>query len=188
MRRLMVASVVFAMAVMVTTPALAGKIGFVEVEKVVAQVQEGKAKLKELEDWAQPRREQLQKMRQRVTDLNNELVQKRGVASESVLEDLQEKAKQAGRDYEDAGRTFQRDLDKKQNELLSGVAEKMRRVIEDYAKGNDYDAILIFKPRTIIYLSETADLTDTIIRLYDRRFPVKMRTTNQLDDLGGVKK
>lgn len=188
MRRVIVASVVFVLAAAVTTPALAGKVGFVEVEKVVAHVQEGKVKLKELEDWAQPRREQLQKMRQQVTELHQELAKKRGVASESALKALQEKTVKAGRDLEDAGREFKRDFNQKQNQLLSGVAEKMRRVIEDYAKGNDYDAILIFKPRTIIYLSETADLTDTIIRLYDRRFPVKMRTTNQLNDVGGVKK
>ncbi len=188
MRRKMVTGLVLVMAAAAAAPAPAGKVGFVEVEKVVAEVQEGKAKLKELEEWAKPRREQLQQMRKHVTELHKNLAKQRGVASEEALKKLQEETVQAGRQLEDATRNFKRDYEEKQNQLLAEVAEKMRRVIEDYAKANDYDAILIFKPRTIIYLSDSADLTDTVIRLYNQRFPVTMRTTNQLGDIGGKKK
>ncbi len=187
MRRTMVTALALTVVAAAAAPALAGKVGFVEVEKVVAQVQEGKARLKELEEWAKPRREQLQQMRRHVTELHKNLARQRGVASEEALKKLQEEAVQAGRRLEDATRDFKRDFEEKQNKLLADVAEKMRRVIEDYAKANDYDAVLIFKPRTIIYLSDSADLTDTVIRLYDQRFPVTMRTTNQLGDIGGKK-
>ncbi len=188
MRRSISIGVVFILAAAVAGPAFAGKVGWVEVEKVLNKVQEGRLKLRELEEWAKPRRENLQKMREHVTELHQKLAKERGVASEDALEKLQKQTVDAGRRLEDATREFKRDFEKKQNELLAGVAQKMRRVIEDYAKANGYDAVLIFKPRTIIYLSDTADLTDTIIKEYDQRFPAKLRTSDQLGDIGGKKK
>lgn len=188
MRRAISIGIAFVLVSALAGPVLAGKVGWVEVEKVLNSVQEGKAKLRELEQWAAPRRENLQKMREQVTELHRKLAKERGVASEDALEKLQKQTVDAGRRLEDATREFKRDFEKKQNELLAGVAQKMRRVIEDYAKANGYDAVLIFKPRTIIYLSETADLTDVIIKEYDQRFPVKLRTSDQLGDIGGSKK
>ncbi len=188
MRRALSIGVVFVLATMTVAPALAGNVGWVEVEKVLSQVQEGKAKLRQLEEWAKPKRERLQKMREHVTELHRQLAKQRGVASEEALKKLEKQAVDAGRQLEDATRQFKRDFDEKQNEMLSGVAQKMRRVIEDYAKANGYDAVLIFKPRTIIYLSDSADLTQAIVKAYDQRFPVKLRTSDQLGDIGGKKK
>ena len=42
----------------------------------------------------------------------------------------------------------------------------------DYARANDYDAIFVLNAQPLIYIADAADLTDTVIRLYDERFPV----------------
>lgn len=157
----------------VAIPAMAGKIGFVDAERAVASVAEGKAKLKDLEAWAQPQRERLQALQQEAVKLQQEFNSKRGVATPDAMKELESKARAAARSFEDAKRAYDRDLDAKQNEFLSNVAVKVGTVSSDYGKANDFDAIFVLKAQPLIYIADSADLTDTIIRLYDERFPVQ---------------
>ncbi len=160
-----------AMVLLSAAPALAGKIGFVEAERAVATVGEGKVMLRQMEAWAKPREEQVESLRQRVSELQEQIVSQRAVASQEALQRLQEDELAARRRLEDASRTLRRDFEAKQDELLRPVAEKLNQVVSEYAAANGYDAVLIFKPRTIIYLADDADLTDTVIALYDQKYP-----------------
>jgi len=153
-------------------PALAGKIGFLDAERALASVGEGKRQLKVLEEWAGPRRERLQEMRANVVNLNDQLTTQRSVASAENVKQLEEQLLQARREFEDAGRAFNRDLDAKQNEILEDVATKIGTVASDYGRANDFDAIFMLKAQPLVYVRDSADVTDTVIRLYDDRFPV----------------
>jgi outer membrane protein len=152
--------------------ASAAKIGFVEVERAIATVEEGKVAFRALEEWAQPRRNALEALGREVSELQQQLQQQAGVASREALERMQQQLRDLGRRFEDEQRAFARDLDVKQNELLRDVARKINVVVTDYGTENDYEAIFIFKDRTLIYLSDGANLTDLIIGLYNERFPL----------------
>jgi len=108
------------LVILAAVPALAGKVGFLDAERAVASVGEGKRQLKALEEWAQPRQERLQEMRTNLVNLNNQL--------EQLL--------RARRELEDAGRNFNRDLESKQNEFLEDVATKIGTVASDYGEGH----------------------------------------------------
>ena len=159
-------------AISAAVPAVAGKIGFLDAERAVGSVGEGKQQLKVLEDWARPRRERLQEMQTNLVNLNNQLTTQRSVASAESVKQLEEQVLKARRELEDAGRAFNRDLDAKQNEFLEDVAMKIGTVATDYGRGNDFDAIFMLQTQPLVYVRDSADVTDTIIRLYDERFPV----------------
>ena len=159
-------------AISVAVPALAGKIGFLDAERAVTSVGEGKRQLKVLEDWARPRRERLQEMQTNLLNLNNQLTTQRSVASAESVKQLEEQALNARREFEDAARAFNRDLDAKQNEYLEDVATKIGTVASDYGRANDFDAIFMLQTQPLVYVRDSADLTATVIRLYDERFPV----------------
>jgi len=164
-------SILVLVAVLSALPAVAGKIGFLDAERAVASVGEGKAKLRELEEWATPRRARLEQMQADAVQLRDRLAAQQNVASQEVVQQLERDLLQAGRDLEDRSRNFNRDLDAKQNELLGEVALKIGTVASDYGKANDYDAIFMLKAQPLAYYSEASDVTDTVIRLYDDRFP-----------------
>jgi Skp family chaperone for outer membrane proteins len=160
-------------AVAVARPTLAGSIGFVDVERAAASVEEGKAKFQEIQDWADPRRDQIGVLQEQVRALREQISQQRNVASEEALQRLIDEELQVRRRYEDAARDFERDVTAKQEEMLRDVAYKINIITNDYAKANDFDAVFITKDSMLIFLSESADLTDTVIRLYNERFPVQ---------------
>lgn len=157
--------------VVVVGTAEAGKIGFVDAERAVMQVQEGKVKVKELDAWAKSGRQAVETSAARVAELRQQIAKQRSIASPETLERLGREELDARRSFEDAKRNFERDLSTKQDEFFADIAVKVGRVASDYGKANGYDAILVLTAQPIIYLSEDADLTDTVIRLYNERFP-----------------
>ncbi len=154
-------------------PASAGKIGFVDAERAVMQVDEGQVKAKQLEAWAQPEQKKVEDAAARVAEIRQEIARQRSVGSKETLDRLGRNELDARRVFEDAKRNFERDLSTKQDEFFAGVAVKLGRVASDYGKANGYDAILVLKAQPIIYLSDEANLTDIVIRLYNQRFPEK---------------
>lgn len=159
--------------VVAAAPAIAGKVGFLDVEKAVSTVKEGQAQMQALEAWAKPRQEQVEQLRARAVELTNQLTAQRNVATADVVAQLEKDVLAARRAFEDAGRAFNRDLDAKQGEMLGDVALKMGRVASEYGKANDFEAIFTLQAQPLIYVSDGADLTDTVIRLYDERYPVE---------------
>jgi len=158
-------------SLLITGSAAAGKIGFVDAERAVATVKEGQAKLKQLDGWAKPQQDRVEALAGKVKELREKINQQRTVASPDVLEDLQNQEIQARRAFEDARRAFERDVDAKQNEFLADVAVKIGTVASEYGRDNDYDAIFVLKAQPLVYVRESADLTDLVIKLYDQRFP-----------------
>ena len=150
---------------------MAGKIGFLDVEKAVSTVKQGQAQIKALEEWANPRREQLEQMRARAVELTNQVAAQRNVASPDVIAQLEKDVVAARRAFEDAGRTFNRDVEAKQNELLGDVALRLGQVASEYAKANDFDAVFTLQAQPLVFIADGADLTDTVIRLFDERYP-----------------
>lgn len=159
--------------VLAAVPATAGNVGFLDVEKAVSTVKEGRVQMQALEAWAKPRQEQLEQLRARVVELTSQLTSQRKVASADVVAQLEKDVVQARRAFEDAGRTFNRDLETKQGEMLGDVALKLGQVATEYGKANDLDAIFTLQAQPLIYIADGADVTDTVISLYDERYPVE---------------
>ena len=151
----------------------AGKLGFVDAERVVMQVDEGKAKFKALEAWATPLQDKVQVAGEHVAEIRQQIAKQRGVASPETLERLGREELEARRNFEDAKRIFERDLAAKRDEFMGEVAIKVGTVASDYGRANGFDAILVLKAQPIIFLADGANLTDRVIRLYNERFPVK---------------
>ena len=147
------------------------KIAFVDVEKAVVLVDEGKARLKELQDWAKPRQDELAKLNSDVTNLQGELASKRGVASEDALAEVNRRLVAKQREFEDKQRVGRRDFEQKQEGLLKDLGVRLNEVITRYADANRYTAVFILRPNELVYLANSADITDTVVKLYNERFP-----------------
>ena len=158
-------------AVLVTLPAAAGQIGFLDAERAVLSVREGASRLKELEAWATPRRTQLEELKGKVAELNQRLSAQRSVASPEALAQLDRELVQAQRELEDQVRAFNRDLPVRRDKMLGELSAKIMTVAAEYAEANGVDAIFLLGAHAVAYHAKSLDITDAIIRLYDERYP-----------------
>ena len=173
MRRMILAGSLVVATILSTVPAHAGgKVGFVDVERAATTVQEGKIALKQLADWAKPQRKELDAQRQKAQKLAQQVQQEQNVLGPKAFEALKQRAIAARRHFEDSAREFKRQYDQKQTELTADIAKKMKKIIVNYAEDHGFDAIFVLKPMMLIYLKDSANLTDAIIKEYDKEHPV----------------
>ncbi len=160
------------LAMFVAAPAFAGKIGFLDAEAAIAAVAEGKVQIQVLEDWTKPQRERVEALRQRGIELEDQLNAQRNIAAPDIIAKLEADLLVVSRQFEDAGRIFNRELDQKQNELLGGVAIKIGEMASEYGKANGFDAIFMLNAQPLAFLADGANVTEFVIRLYDEKYPV----------------
>ncbi|HNX49405.1 MAG TPA: OmpH family outer membrane protein [Thermoanaerobaculaceae bacterium] len=149
------------------------KLGFVDVERAVFAIDEGKARLKELDAWARPRQEELSKLGKEINDLQAEIVSKRGVASQDALDQLQQRLVGKQRQIEDRQRVVKREFEEKQDAVLKDIGGRMQQIIQAHAEKTGYLAVFLLKPNDVAYLAPVADLTETIVKAFNEKYPVK---------------
>jgi Skp family chaperone for outer membrane proteins len=155
--------------VCVAVPAAAGKIGFLDSERAIKAVKEGQRQFQLLDDWANQRADEIEALQARVNEIAEQINTQRTIATEEVLTNLENEFLQAQRALEDAGRVLQR---AKQAELLAQVATRVRNLAGEYARANDFDAILMFETVPLVYVNDSVIITDPVIQLYNQRYPV----------------
>lgn len=170
--QLITRSILVFLTICVAVPTFAGNVGFLDAERAVATVKEGQRQLQALEAWGNPRRQELEAMRNRLTELNQQLNSQRTIASAEAIAKLESEFLQAQRTFEDAGRAFNRELESKQNEFLAQVASQVGNIASEYAAVNGFDAVFVLNAQPLVYVAEGADITDIVIRTYDEKYPV----------------
>lgn len=170
MRRLIVPIIL--VVLMAAIPATAGKIGFVDAERAVSQVEEGKKKFEELRAWQAPKQAQLDSLRQRVLTLREQLAREQDSASPEAIQAIERNELEARRAFEDAVRDYERELEERKAAFLGEIANKIGEVGVEYGKANDYDAVFLLTAQPMVYVSESANITDLVVKLYNERHPV----------------
>jgi outer membrane protein len=152
-------------------PEMASKIGFVEVERAVFVCDEGKSRLRDLETWAKPRQEELGKLAKEINDLGVELNARRGATSDEALAEMNKQLVAKQREAEDKQRIAKREFEKRQDEVLKDLGSKLQEIVGSYARDNGFTAVFILKPNDLVFLAPGADITDTVIKLYNQKYP-----------------
>ena len=158
--------------VFAAVPATAGKIGFLNGDRVVTTVQEGKSLLQDLDSWAKPRRDQLAQLQEQVAALNQRAAAQRATASADALAQLERELVQSQRELEDKARAFNRELTARRDKIIADVGAKIGTLATEYAEANGFDVIFLLGEQPVAYFATSLEITDDIIRLYDERHPV----------------
>jgi len=150
------------------------KIGVINLRAAMENTQEGQKAASELQQRYDPVRKDLEKKQNDIQSLRDQLSRGSNTMNEQARADLQRdidsKTKLWNRDQEDAAADFQIDLDRIQQELY----QKMQVVIDKYARDGGYAVIMDISAEQspVVYISNTVDITNDIIALYDKNAPV----------------
>jgi Skp family chaperone for outer membrane proteins len=162
----------FVIAAFIAIPAVAGEIGFLDTGRAIGETKEGQRQIAALNEWADQRADEVEAMRDRINQMAENINAQRTIATDEVIAGLEDDFVRAQRELEDFGRSLQRDVDVKRQELLTQVANRIRDLAGEYAEANGYDAILLFESTPLVYVNESVVITDELIRLYDQRYPI----------------
>jgi Skp family chaperone for outer membrane proteins len=95
-----------------------------------------------------------------------------GGAPDNTLVELNRRLVATQREFEDKQRISKRDFEAKQQALRIDLGGKLQEVITKYADANRYTAVFVLNPNELAYFAESADITETVIKLYNEKYPV----------------
>lgn len=144
------------------------KIGYIDVQRVLARSAAGMAAREQLEKERAGIQKEMDGRRQELEKLRDEIEKKGPLMSADARRDKQEQFDRKRRDAARAADDFQKELEKREAALLQKVLQEMGGIIERVGKEKSYFMIVEKRNAGVLYATTDADLTDEIIRAYDR--------------------
>jgi len=165
-----VAAGIVAVAVL-AAPGLGGaedtfKIGFVDVQKVLNDSTRGKEAKGRLEKERDAKQQEIRAKEEEIKKSEADLQKQGAVLSEPARKERQDAINRKIRDLRRLFEDSNRDLQKRETELLNEILRDIRKLVVAYGKEHGYTLILEAQSG-IIYASQGADLTDEILAGYN---------------------
>jgi outer membrane protein len=161
------AATVLASATSAAEPA--AKMGFVDIEAVITQSKEGQAARSKLAAEAAEKQKEISAKEAEIKQMDAELQKQTAILSDAARKDREEAILRKVRDLKRLGEDFNRDLAKREGELVGDLYRDLAGVIRDYGKEKGFTLILEKRQGGVIYGSDVADLTKAILERYDGR-------------------
>jgi len=144
------------------------KIGYIDVQRVLARSAAGVAAREQLEKERATIQKDMDGRRQELEKLRDEIEKKGALMTADARRERQETFERKRRDAARAADDYQKELEKKEGQLLQKVLQEVGGVIEKVGKEKNYYMIVEKRNAGVLYAATDADLTDEIIRAYDR--------------------
>jgi len=146
------------------------KIGYVDLQRALNEVEEGKAARALLKKDFDEKQKQLDARRTDFEKLQQEFEKQAVVMSDQAKRDkageLERKARELGALFQQ----LQADLSKREGEATRGIFDRMAGVVREIAEADGFTMVFERNDAGLIYAPPSLDLTNELIRKYNARF------------------
>ena len=145
----------------------------IQAEAALVSTKDGQAAVAELQKSLDPKKAALEKKQTEIRDLQDRLARQSNTVSQTAKDDLTRqidtKNKSFTRDVED----YNAEAENAQRKVLDGLTEKMKQVIDKYAKESGCAIVFnVSDPNTpVLYISDSIDITKAVVDAYDKTLP-----------------
>jgi outer membrane protein len=144
------------------------RLAYVDIRRVFVRSQAGVAAREQLEKERAQMQREMDARRQEIDKLRDELDKKGALLTAEVRREREDTLERKRRDATRLADDFQRDLARKEQQLLARVQQEVAGVIERLGKQRGYYMILEMRNAGVLYGVPDADITDEVIRAYDQ--------------------
>lgn len=149
------------------------KIGYFDVKRILAEVDEAKAAKTRLEDDFKKKQKQLDELKVDIERGQRDLEQKAPVLSQSAKEQMQAELLQKMQGAQKMYTDLQQELALKEQQALAELIQRLEPVVREIAEDEGYTYIFEKNEAGLFYAPSGHDLTAQVIRKFNQRFPPK---------------
>lgn len=155
-----------AVTIAASTPIKSAKLGIVDIEKAIKATSSGQKMSKELQGEFEKKKSEFQKRDGDLRKMFEDLEKKKSLLTEDARQKKASELQQEQMKFQKEVADSQATIQKKERDMLEPIAKKMEELIEKMAKDGNYTAIL--DRRAILWGAKSADLTDEIVKEFDK--------------------
>lgn len=142
------------------------KVGIVDIEKAIRATSAGKKMTKDLQSEFDKKKSEFTKREADLKKMFEDLEKKKTLLTDEAREKKAIEIQQERIKFQQEVNESQQAIQKKERDMLDPIAKKMETVIDNMAKSGGYTAIL--DRRAILWGAKTADLTDSIVKEFEK--------------------
>ncbi len=146
------------------------KIGYVDIQKAIDVSDAGRDAKARFSKEVQERQEEINKKQDELKRLKDELDKKGAILKEEVKKEKEREFLQKQREFQQFVVDSDKELRKRESQLTGEIVKELRVIIKEYAKDKHYNYVFEKMEGGIIYAPDDDDLTDDIIKIYNKRY------------------
>jgi len=143
------------------------KIGYVDMQKAIQETAAGKKAKKELEDEFNKKKKDLEKREADIKKMHEDFEKRSMAMNEDARMKKQNEIRGEMGKYQENAAKAQMEIQKKERDLTQPIVTRLRTLLEDIAKKEDYTVILEKAENSVMWAKKEIDLTDRLIKAYD---------------------
>jgi outer membrane protein len=151
------------------------KIGYVDMQRSVNESLAGKEAMQKFEEEVKKTEEDLMKDKEDVEKLGEIIKKQSMMLTEDVRREKEKDYLRKQRDFDRKVKDSKSELQLKEAELTNEILEELIPIVQKYGKDNNYSIIFQNEIRILLYASESLDLTDKVMVIYDAEYRKKKK-------------
>jgi len=164
------------LSLMIATALLAGasvcsatelKLGYVDIQRAVAESKTGKAANEKFTVEANRIRDDLLKEKEKIEQAAEMLQKQSAMLTDDVRRSKELDMARRQRDYERLVEDQKGELQLKEAQLTGEILEELIPIVRDYGKKHEFSVIFERAERVVLHIDPALDLTDKIIAILD---------------------
>jgi outer membrane protein len=148
--------------------AQAVKIGYVDVQRAVQEVEEGKAARARLQAELLQKRTDLDKKRAELEKMKTDYDKQAPVLSDDAKRQRQEQLQKAFVEAQNAAGQMQEELSGKEQEAMQSISKRLLQVVAEVSDRESFTFVL--DKAALLYAPAASDITNEVVRRYNERF------------------
>jgi outer membrane protein len=145
------------------------KIGFIDMQRAIQETDAGKKAKKDLEDDFNKKKKDLEKKEADIKKMGEDFEKRSMAMNEDARAKKQGEIQGEMRKYQEVAQKSQMEIQKRERELTQPIITKLRSIIDELAKKEDYTAILEKNEQSVMWAKKDLDITDTVIKEFNKK-------------------
>ncbi len=147
------------------------KLGFVDLQRALNEIEEGKSAKATLKRDFDEKQKQLDAKKIEFDKLRQDFEKQAVVMAEQARRDKAAELDRKANELQQFWGQLQKDLSEREREVTRGIFEKMANIVRDIAEADGFTMVLERTDSGLVFAAPALDLTNELIRKYNAKFP-----------------
>jgi outer membrane protein len=148
-------------------------VGLVDIQKIITSIKEGKTVQKSLEKAFNDKKTVLKKDEDKIKKSQEDYKKQSMVLAEQARMNKEREIQESMMKLQSKTMEFQKEIQKMEQDMKKPILEKLRPIIDEVSKANAVAMTFELSAAPIIYAEAKKDLTEDVIKAYDKKYPGK---------------
>lgn len=147
------------------------KVGFVEPNKILSSVDEGKFEIEKVQKFMEDKQNDFNRKQETLNKLNETYAAQQAKLNPETRAEMEKQIDEQGRELKRYGEDTQVEINRKRDQLLNTLGQRIQVVIEEYAKENNF-SVIFSRDDGQVFVAPALDVSDEIIKRFNAKHPL----------------